>query len=164
MATSGKAAYSIPHPEKADTKEENPVGSEETMRLRSLALVALTLAASGTALAQAFADITKPSDGNGDLDTLTPPTDAQKAQGTLVVVHLTGIDAPFAVTTDTKVLVEYGKVVQEGKIDDVGTGYHASVWKRLGTTDTPPPLSTIIIYKPDAPLPLHPPPPLPTHP
>jgi hypothetical protein len=134
------------------------------MRLRSLALVALTLSASGTALAQAFADITKPSDGNGDLDMLVPPTDAQKAQGILVLVHLTGIDGPFAVTPDTKVLVEYGKVVQEGKIEDVGTGHRVSVWKRFGTTDTPPPLSTIIIYKPDTPLPLWSPPPLPTHP
>ncbi len=130
------------------------------MRFRSLALAALTLAASGTALAQGFADLTKPSDGNGDLNMLTPPTDAQKAQGILVLVHLTGIDAPFAVTTDTKILVEYGKVVQEGKIEDVGTGYRASVWKRFGTTDTPPSLATLLIYKPDAPLPQHPPPPL----
>lgn len=136
------------------------------MRLRSnalIALFALTVAASGSALAQAFADMTKPSDGNGDLDMLVPPTDAQKAQGILVLVRLSGIDAPFAVTSDTKVLVEYGKVVQEGKIEDVGTGHKVSVWKRLGSTDTPPPLSTIIIYKPDTPLPL-PPPPTTTHP
>jgi hypothetical protein len=137
------------------------------MRLRRSALVALfalTVAASNPALAQAFADITKPSDGNGDLDMLVPPTDAQKAQGILVLVHLTGIEGPFAVTGETKVLVEYGKVVQEAKIDAVGTGYRVSVWKRFGTTDTPPPLSSILVYKPDAPLPMHPPDPPPTHP
>ncbi len=87
---------------------------------------------------------------------LVPATDAEKEKGIVAWATLKSSDTRVMISTQTKVQIQMGKIVNPGKPGDVKEGDRVSVWHG-DVAETKPPQTTaefVIIFragKPDLP-------------
>lgn len=94
-----------------------------TSRAALVAVALILLAVRG----DAALPIRKP-DAEAAVEKVVAPTEAEKAKGVLVIVFLKDRKDGVAVTKDTPVHIQMGKLVPLGRADDIKAGQKLSVW------------------------------------
>jgi hypothetical protein len=117
-----------------------------TMNLKVLPLgIALVWFAPALASAAPNPDMTRAPDLHGTVESSTAPTGTQAKAGVVAVLHLRGVPEPVAITRETVIQIETGKVVRRGQPRDLAGGQSVSIWRAHGSARVGR-ASTIIVF------------------